>query len=403
MQGLLHVGVFCGILLSMPRKREGDFFFKVLFFLFIFLCGVFAGVTVENIRSVVYPPEVDFSLMWEVYDKMEEDFIYFHETEKEDIVYGAIKGMVESFEDPNTVFFDPESSKDLLDSLEGKFEGVGMEVGMRDEEIRIISPLPDTPAKKAGVQSGDVIISVDEESTKNMSLEEVVSRIRGPKGDPVDLLLSRKGEEIEFTIVRDVIDIPSMSWEMIGDDIAHIEFYQFHEGAVEKFSKEVNSILESSAKGLIVDVRGNPGGSLEVVKNIAGWFLEKDSVVALDYDGERKYKPTGTPAFTEYPLVVLSNEGSASASEIMIAALRDNRGTTIVGETSFGKGSIQSLNPMKRGSYLKLTTSEFLTPSGDRINDVGIEPDVVVEMDIEEEEDIQLEKAIELLKEKINN
>ncbi len=385
----------------MSESKGTNFLFKLLLVVFIFIFGSFVGFLYAEMKSVIHPPEdVDFSLFWEAYYKLEDEFIYFDRIEEEEMIYGAIRGMVDAFNDPNTVFFDPQKNEELEERLQGKFEGVGMEVGLREGEIRVISPIPNTPAERAGMRPGDVIIAVDEKSTKGMSIEEAVSIIRGPRGEPVTLRILRKEEEMEVTIVRDVISIPSLEWEMMENDIAHLKLYYFHEGVAGEFSAVARSIVDSEAKGIIVDLRNNPGGSLDMVREVSGYFLEKNSIVAVAYEGEREYKAKGTPLLTDYPVVVLINQGSASASEIMASALRDNRGVTIVGETSFGKGSIQTIEPLSGGSSLKVTVSEFFTSKGEPINEVGVSPDIEVELE-DIEEDIQLEEAVRVLNEEI--
>ena len=385
----------------MSEKKSANFLFISLLIIFVFVFGIFSGFLFSEIKNVVYPPEdVDFSLFWETYNKLEDNFIYFDRIEREEMIYGAIEGMVNSFNDPNTIFFTPEKNKELEERLQGKFEGVGMEVGLREGEIRVISPIPNTPADRAGMRPGDVILSVDEVSTEGMSIEEAVSIIRGPKGEPVTLKIARKDLELEIVIIRDVINIPSLELEMIEGDIAHLKLYYFHEGMISEFSNIADLIANNRTKGIIVDLRNNPGGSLDVVKNIMGWFLERDSIIAVAYEGEKEYKVRGTPLFLDYPVVVLINEGSASASEIMASALRNNRQTTIVGKRSFGKGSIQTIEKLSGGSSIKITVSEFLTPNRDQINEVGVTPDIEVEWE-DVEEDLQLNEAIRVLIEQI--
>ncbi len=377
----------------------------VILFIFgalVFASGFYLG---EGKRTIIYPEEdIDFSLFWDAYYELKDNFLKFDEVDDEDIVHGAITGMIDALGDPHTAFFDKEESKMFQDRVSGKFEGVGMEIGIREDELQVISPIKGTPAKRAGIQSGDRIKSIDEETTKGMSLEHAVSRIRGPKGEEVTLEIVRNGEEKKVAIVRDVIQVPSISWEIKENDIVYIQFYYFHAGMTYEFSRIAREIESSEAKRIIIDVRGNPGGSLSVVVSIADWFLEKGEVVVISKkEGEEeKLYASGNAIFLEYPIVVLVNKGSASGSEILAGALRDNRGVKIVGETSFGKGSIQSMHNLHDGSSLKITKSYWLTPNGLPIEEKGIVPDFEVEMtkeDFENEEDPQLKKAIEIIKE----
>ncbi len=385
----------------MAEKKGKNFAIKFLILTLVFVFGFHFGRTQTIFSS---PEDVDFSLLWETYYNLEKNFLGFEDVPKDAFVYGAVKGMVEALEDPYTVFLDPEKSESFLENIAGNFEGVGMEIGIREDELRVISPIKGTPAEEAGMRPGDVIIAVDGVSTKNMSLGEAVNEIRGPKGTSVVLSILRQGQDLDITIVRDVISIPSFSWDLIENDVAHVRLHHFHEGMTNEFSELVNSLIGSPAKGIILDLRNNPGGSLAVVRSITGWFLERDSVVVTSYEKGVKleHKAKGNPVLAHYPMVVIINEGSASASEIMASALRDNRDVVIVGQTSFGKGSIQSLVRLVRGSLLKITVSEWFTPKGDAINEQGVVPDIEVEMtpeDFENEIDPQLEKAIEVLME----
>lgn len=353
------------------------------------------------------PESADFSLFWNVWTVLQEKYAGKEPLDWQAMVYGATKGMVESLGDPYTAFLSPEETKRFQDDISGSFEGVGMEIGIRNRELRVIAPLEGTPAKKAGLRPGDVIVRIDEKSTYEMSLEEAVSLIRGPKGKEVQLAILRDdwAEAQDFFITRGVIKIPSVEWELLDDDVAYIQFFHFSEVATSRFGQVASSVLASSADRIILDLRNNPGGFLEVAVDIAGWFLEKDQLVVTEDFGqegkERAYKAEGNNRLGSYPLVILQNQGSASASEILAGALRDHKGVLLVGEKSFGKGSVQELEELGDGASLKLTVANWLTPKGSHITDVGLEPDVLVEMtpeDFEKELDPQLDKALELVK-----
>ncbi len=368
----------------------------------IFASGFYLG---KEKRVIVYPEEdIDFSLFWDAYYKLKDNFLMFNEIENKEIVHGAISGMIEALNDPHTSFLDEEETEAFSERMSGEFEGVGMEIGKRDEKIKVISPIEGTPAKRAGIQTGDIIKSIDGESTERMSLGIAVSKIRGPKGEPVVLGIIRNEEEKDITIIRDVIQIPSISWEIKEDNIAYIQLYHFHAGMTQEFSQAAQEIIKSPAERIIIDLRGNPGGSLSIVLSISDWFLEKgETIVINEQDGKQeKLQATRTAIFSNYPTVILINEGSASGSEILAGALRDNRGVKIIGQTSFGKGSIQSLYNLKDGSSLKITKSHWLTPDGTPIEEKGIVPDFEVEIteeDFEKEKDPQLKKAIAIIKE----
>ena len=359
----------------------------------------------QVICEICPPQDLDFSLFWEAYHRLKEEFVEPERIQEEDIIYGAISGMVESLDDPYSVFFDPEDTEKFLEDITGRFEGVGMEIGIRDRNLQVIAPLEGTPAQKAGLMPGDQILKVDGELTVELSLDEAVSLIRGPKGTKVTLTIFREGWDMpeDIEVERAVIEVPSLKWELIEDNIAYIKIYHFSEKASFDFTRVAIQILGSGAQKIILDLRNNPGGYLEVARDIAGFFLKRGEIVVIEASGKEReeYKARGNAIFLDYPIVVLINEGSASGSEILAGALRDNRGIILIGEDSFGKGSVQRLEKLRGGSSLKITTAEWLTPKGQSITDVGLEADIKVEMteeDYKEGRDPQLDKAIETLK-----
>ena len=352
------------------------------------------------------PAGVDFSLFWDAWRVVQEKFATKEPLNVQNMVYGAISGMLESLDDPYTIFMNPEDSKKFFDDLEGSFEGVGMEIGIRNKTLQVISPLEGTPAQRAGVRAGDRIVKINDTVTEGMSVEKAVSLIRGPKGTSVTLSLFREGweETKEFTIVREVIIIPSLEWEL-KEDVAHIKLFQFSEKAGRDFRKASQEILVSKAQYIVLDVRNNPGGFLDIAVDIAGWFVERGSVVVTeelkDKSEQRVHQARGTAGLLSYPIVVLINEGSASASEILAGALRDDRGILLVGKQSFGKGSVQEIQNLRDDSSLKVTIAKWLTPKGTVIQDVGLKPDIEVENTLEDEEkdlDPQLDRALEVVK-----
>jgi carboxyl-terminal processing protease len=392
------------------RKKVINFCLILLVILGSFVFGNYLGK--QQVICQVCPPEdLDFSLFWETLDILKKKFVFQERLDYQKILYGAISGMVKSLEDPYTIFLTPEETKIFLEDVKGEFEGVGMEVGMRKGQLQVIAPLEGTPAQRAGLRAGDKIIKIGDTLTTQITLEEAVKLIRGPKGTEVVLTILREGWETpkEFKIVREVIEIPSLKWELkdIGEEkpIVYLKLYHFSEKAKYAFKKAANEILKTPAQKIILDLRNNPGGYLEVAQDIAGWFLEKGEIVVIEDFGEKKerkiYYAEGNAKLLSYPLVVLINQGSASGAEILAGALRDNRGIKLIGETSFGKGSVQELETLKDASSLKITVAKWLTPKGDLITDKGLEPDIKVEMteeDYEEGRDPQLEKAIEVIK-----
>jgi carboxyl-terminal processing protease len=353
------------------------------------------------------PEEVDFSLFWEAWNKLEEKFVSPKELDVQKMIYGAISGMVKSLEDPYTIFLNPEDTKRFIEDVRGTFEGVGMEIGIREGQLQVIAPLEGTPAQKAGLRAGDKIIKVGDILTVDLTIDEAVNIIRGPRGTEVVLTIYREdwGETREISITRDIIEVPSLKWELIEDDIVYLKLYHFSEKAGLDFRRAAIEILNSSAKKIILDLRNNPGGYLEVAQDIAGFFLEKGAVVVIEDFGEGKdqkeYLAQGSAIFSEYPIVVLINEGSASGSEILAGSLRDNCQILLIGEKSFGKGSVQELEDLRGGSSLKITVAKWLTPKGKLITDQGLKPDIEVKIspeDYEEEKDPQLKRAIEEIK-----
>lgn len=387
-------------------KKNFVLAFFIVAILVSFGLGVWLGES-QVVCPICPPEEVDFSLFWEVWKALEEKFFEPQKFDTQKMIEGAISGMLESLEDPYTVFFNPEETEEFIEEAKGIFEGIGAEIGIKKSQLLIIAPLEGTPAERAGLRSGDKILKIDGTITADLTIEEAVSLIRGPKGTEVVLTISREGwgESKEIKIIRATIKIPSLKWELIEQDIAHLKIYQFFEKTDDDFRKLAIEILNSPTKKIILDLRNNPGGYLEVVQEISGWFLERGDVVAIEDFGsgkeKKEYKAQGNEKFLDYPIVILINRGSASASEILAGALRDNRQTLMIGETSFGKGSIQELDELRGGSSLKITIAKWLTPKGELIADKGLEPDIKVEMteeDYEQDRDPQLDKAIEIIK-----
>ena len=302
----------------------------------------------------------------------------------------AIKGMVEALDDPYSAYLDAETYQLSLSDLEGKFEGIGAYVGVdEDEQIMIIAPIADSPAAKAGIKAGDIILGINGEPTSEMSLAEAVLYIRGPKGTSVRLLILHQGETEpeEIEIVRAEIEVPSVYFEMKGD-IAYINITYFSERTNEELSPVLQSITQEAATGIILDLRSNPGGLLQTVVDVASRFL-KEGVVVDVVDNQGKHttstvKPKG--ATTDLPLVVLVDSYSASGSEVLAGALQDYARATIAGTRTYGKGSVNILHQLEDGSGLYITTARWLTPNGRPIEGEGINPDY--ELDLEEEDAI---------------
>lgn len=326
-----------------------------------------------------------------------QDYVERDRLDASQMSQAAIKGMVEALDDPYTSYLDPETYQLTLSSLEGRFEGVGAQVAIEDNQIIVIAPIADSPADKAGIRAGDIILEIDGKLTSGMSLAEAVALIRGPRGTSVRLLVLHQGETQpeEIEIVRAEIELTSVRFEM-RQDIAYINITYFSESTDEELSPVLDMITAEAASGIILDLRSNPGGILTTVVDVASYFLKEGVVVdVVDNQGNHttmsvKYKPVTT----DLPLVVLVDSYSASGSEVLAGALQDYGCATIAGTTTFGKGSVNILRQLKDGSGLYITTARWLTPKGHLIEGKGIVPDY--ELEVKGEDAIQW--AIDYLK-----
>ena len=349
---------------------------------------------------------IDFNLYWEVWDNLKTNYVDRNMVKDQDLFYGSLKGLTAAVGDPYTVFMDPKESKQFSDDLAGTFEGIGAEVGMRGDITTIISPLDGMPAQKAGVRAGDKVYAVDGVSTLGLTVNEVVTKIRGPKDTKVTITIIRgKEKPRDITITRSVIIVKSVKTEMRADGLFVIRVSNFNDDTEDLFNLAVNNILLKEPKGIILDLRNNPGGYLETAVMMASEWVEAGPIVAEQFNGNRRneYPSNGRGRLKNIPTIVLVNGGSASASEILAGALRDYKKATIVGEMTYGKGSVQSLSDLSGGAALKITIANWLTPAGDFINEKGLAPNIEVKLtaaDADEGLDPQFDKAVELLKAK---
>ncbi len=350
------------------------------------------------------PQDVDLTIFWETWGYLTENYLHQEKFRTQDQVYGATKGLVSSLKDPYTVFLNPTESKQFDDSLSGQFEGIGAEVGIKNDQIVIVSPLKGSPAEKSGVRSGDIIFKINNQSTQGMSIEEAVTHIRGPKGEKVDLTVLREGvsEPMTISIVRDTIVLKSVEMDM-KDDIAVITLSQFGSDTEQEFQTALQDVLSKKPKGLILDLRNDGGGLLDVCVKIASEFLSKKVIVETK---GRNFGDSGTlmsddgGQLLDMPLIVLVNRGTASASEIFAGAIQDYGRGLVLGEKTFGKGSVQNVIPLSDGSSLKVTIAEWVTPLGRTIQEKGIDPDEIVPMtydDIKANRDPVMDRALKLM------
>lgn len=370
--------------------------------------------------------DVDFGLFWEVWDRLEQDFLFQDQIDHNKMVYGAISGMTAALEDPYTAFFPPQDNKTAKENLDGSFEGVGIQLGYRKlngtNQLAVISPLSGMPAEKAGVKAGDYILKITDESkgvnkeTMSMSLPEAVELIRGKEGTQVKLELFSEGDEASRNVVinRETIVVPSVEvkfgslvddkWEeKEGGEIAWLKLSRFGGLTDSQWDQAVEQIgaREKSLKGVVLDLRNNPGGYLDGAVNLAGEFISQGKIVVKQEHSQlptQEYSVKRIGRLTAVPLVILINRGSASASEILAGALRDNNRAKLVGETSFGKGTIQEAEDLRNGAGLHVTVARWLTPKGEWVHEKGLEPDASVENEPDKlEEDKQLVEAVKLL------
>jgi carboxyl-terminal processing protease len=346
----------------------------------------------EGERQLVFPT------FWEAWDELHGNFINGLDDEK--LFYGAVAGMVAAAGDPYTVFSPPAETKQFEETIQGSFSGVGIEIGVRQGVVTVIAPLEGSPAAQAGILEGDSIIAIDDKPVSaEMTIDEVVRLIRGEQGKPVVLKVVHVGaaEPVDITIVRDTIEVESVRLENT-DGIAHLRITNFNGDTAKQFATAARRAKDEKVRGLLLDLRNNPGGFLDSAVTISSQFLDKGQVVVSEKGKVNKeYPAEGGPILKGVPVVILVNNGSASASEIVAGALHDHLQAPIVGTKTFGKGSVQEFLKLSDGSSLRVTVAKWFTPSGRSINEQGIEPTVVVEQDRATEEDEQLNRAREEL------
>jgi len=342
-------------------------------------------------------PQPDLSLVNEVWDIIHEDYVEPERLDADTLTRGAVRGMVDALDDPYSSYLEPEAYEASVSDLEGKFEGIGAYVGYRDGRIVIIAPIPDSPADRAGIRPGDVILGVDGETTMDMSLMDAVFRIRGPRGTSVILLVLHEGDTdpVDIEIIRAEIELESVLLEMKGD-IAHVTVTNFTERTSSELATALQDMERQDAGGIVLDLRGNPGGMLTAVIEVASRFLE-EGVVLFVVDNEGNREETSVRRMgpvVELPMVVLVNGFSASGSEVLAGALQDHDRAVVAGETTFGKGSVNVLHRLSDGSGVYLTVARWYTPDGRVIEGEGIEPDFPLDP---EQEDL-LEWALAYLR-----
>ena len=368
---------------------------------------IFENVQDQKSEVVEDNAPLDLTNLWKVYNILQTDYFDATVFNSQKQINGAIKGLVESVGDPYTVYMSSEENSAFKTSLAGEFEGIGAELSIRQGALIVISPLKDSPAEKAGLKSGDIIYKIGDEFAGDMNLLEAIMKIRGPQGTYVNLTILREteAEPVELSIKRDTITIPDVDYKELEGDIFHISIYQFGDNTSLEFQNIIQKLLLENPKGIILDLRGDGGGFLESAVDVLSEFvLGEKEAVKIKYKDENKNYSLYTKnkgRLKDIPLVVLIDSGSASASEIVAGAIQDWGRGIIIGEKSFGKGSVQELDDLENGASLRVTIAKWFTPNDRTIQDVGIMPDQIVEFTkegYEEGMDSQLQAALEALK-----
>jgi carboxyl-terminal processing protease len=372
-------------------KRIGNV--KIVLMVFaVFLVGVLIGSgQSQKVSALSNSTYEDLKVFTDVLGIIQKDYV--EETKSKDLIYGAIKGMLETL-DPHSAFMPPNMYKEMQEETKGLFEGLGIEITIKDSILTVVSPIEGTPAYKAGVLAGDQIVKIDGESTKNFTLMDSVKRLRGPRGTKVTISILREGftKPKDFTLVREVIPVRSVRHELLEKNYGYIRLSQFQEKTDDEFEKAMKALEEESKgtlRGLILDLRNNPGGLLDQAVKITDRFIESGLIVSVEgrkEDQKMKFYAHPDGNLAQYPLVVLVNGGSASGAEIVAGAIQDQGRGIIVGTQTFGKGSVQTIIPLKDGSGLRLTTARYYTPNGRSIQAKGIVPDIIVKPSRSEEE-----------------
>jgi len=353
--------------------------------------GIFVGRwTLQSVGAEVEGYE-ELKVYTEALTLVEKNYV--EEVEQKDLVYSSIKGMLNSL-DPHSAFMTPEMYREMQVDTKGEFGGLGIQIGIKDGMLTVIAPLEDTPAFRAGIKAGDKILKINDELTKDMSLHDAVSKMRGVPKTSVRITIIREGwkETKDFTIVREIIKIKSVKSKLLDDRIGYIKLIQFQEQTAEDLSKAFKILEQENMNSLILDMRNNPGGLLNSAVDVSSFFLPADKLIVYieDRDGKKvEYNSSGvegSASDVELPMIVLVNEGSASASEIVAGALKDWSRAVVIGTSTFGKGSVQSVVPLSDGSALRLTTAMYYTPKGISIQTTGIIPDIVVKQVLKEGE-----------------
>jgi carboxyl-terminal processing protease len=407
--------------IKLRAKKYAGVYLSIILFIISFGMGLMVGKTwyvkkqitgadgnvqldkVLSLNRAINRSDLDFSQFWDVWDKVKAKYVKQDVAER-DMFYGAIQGMVASLGDPYSLYFVPAAAEEFAKDLSGELEGIGAEIGIKNNQLVVVSPLPDSPAEKAGLRAGDKILDIDKESTFGMDVNTAVGKIRGKAASQVVLTITRDGltKSTEVTITRAKINVPSILFSVKPGNIAYLRVMQFNGDTNSRLDKYIKQIQSRGIKGIVLDLRNNPGGYLDASIYMASEWVTKGPVVSeKGRDGKGNEEETeGEHRLAGIKTIVLINKGSASASEIVAGALQDTKSATLIGEQTFGKGSVQDFETFPDGSALKITVAEWFTPGGRNINKEGIKPDIEIKQDWANEkvgEDVILNKALELI------
>ncbi len=396
------------------KNRATYYLIGVIAVVFAFMIGLVMGegrspaaMANKNLTDIEKVSKEDFNAFWKAWQILDDKFVGATSTTAKEKVWGSIQGLASSYKDPYTVFFPPVESKMFQEDISGDFEGVGMEIGIKNKQLQVITPLKNSPAEKAGVKTGDIIIKINDSNALSLTVDQAVKLIRGPKGSVVKITFLPQGatKTVERNITRAVINIPTIETSTKPGGIFVIRLYSFTAQSPDLFRNALRKFVLSDNKKLIVDLRGNPGGYLEAAWDIASWFLPAGKVVITEDFGKngspKVYYSKGYNAFdSKLKMMILVDGGSASASEILAGALHEHGVAKLVGTKTFGKGSVQELIPVTPETSIKVTIARWLTPEGHNLSENGLDPDYMVEVTEQNTaggKDPILEKAIELL------
>ncbi|MDD5551677.1 MAG: S41 family peptidase [Candidatus Pacebacteria bacterium] len=391
----------------MLKIKQNSKLKNIILFVLVFFIGFLIGGYYFQAQKVELIEGARYGTIFEAWSQIRNKFYGYSEEKEQEMIYGAIDGIVGSLGDSYSDFLNPKENSQLGEELTGSYEGIGAEITIKDNQLTVVAPLKGTPAEAAGIMANDKILQIDGKNTSDMTLVQAVMKIRGKAGTIVNLKIKRSKKTFNVKIKRSKVKIPVLNFKMLDGNIAYLQIFNFYENTYTEFEKAVEEVLKSGTDSMILDLRGNPGGFLDSAINIGEFFVPRNKIILKQDFGQGKIeniKSEGPASFARFKMIILIDEGSASASEILAGAIKENNQKTIlIGEKTFGKGTVQELINLSDSSALKITTAHWLLPSGKFIEGKGIEPDIkikITEKDVSEKKDPQLNRAIKEIKKK---